>query len=157
MAGRFFTAAALVAAAFVSPAVAADNSTASTFSYSNTTDEVANTPATAEYGKDRSILVSLKISTDTEQQHFWKSHPSLTAALAHLHTATDQLGYPGDRAFVQSCHRKTPTANRSSDCPILADSHLGSAVMELPCHKASLGAQGLARTQIHTRILLTLA
>jgi hypothetical protein len=55
MAGRFFTVAALFAAAFVSPAVAANNLTASTFEYSNTTEEVSNTPATAEYGKDRSV------------------------------------------------------------------------------------------------------
>jgi hypothetical protein len=55
MAGRFFTAAALFAAVFASPAVDADNSTASTFSYSNTTEDVSNTPATAEYGTDRHV------------------------------------------------------------------------------------------------------
>jgi hypothetical protein len=50
MAGRFFTAAMLFAAAFASDNSAkSDNSTASTFSYS-AADEVANTPATDEYG-----------------------------------------------------------------------------------------------------------
>ena len=51
MAGRFFTAAMLFAAAFASDSSAtSDNSTASTFSYSAPADEVANTPATDEYG-----------------------------------------------------------------------------------------------------------
>jgi len=70
MAGRFFTAAALFAAAFASPAVNTDNSTASTFSYSTSTDEVANTPATAEYGKNQSINRSIvDIPADIKQQH----------------------------------------------------------------------------------------
>jgi hypothetical protein len=50
MAGRFFTAAALFAAAFASTVSDPDNSTASTFSYSSSTEEIANTPATDEYG-----------------------------------------------------------------------------------------------------------
>jgi len=53
MAGRFFTAAVLFAAAFASDNSASSdpgNSTASTFSYSAPADEVANTPATDEYG-----------------------------------------------------------------------------------------------------------
>jgi hypothetical protein len=49
MAGRFFTAAALFAAAFASSV--SDNSTASTFSYDSSTEVIANTPATDEYGK----------------------------------------------------------------------------------------------------------
>ena len=70
MAGRFFTAAALFAAAFVSPAIAADNSTASTFEYSDAIEEVSNTPATAEYGKDRSFTRLVGNSTDIQQQHY---------------------------------------------------------------------------------------
>lgn len=70
MAGRFFTAAALFAAAFVSPAIAADNSTASTFEYSDAIEEVSNTPATAEYGKDRSVTRLVETSTDINQQPF---------------------------------------------------------------------------------------
>ena len=72
MAGRFFTAAALVAAAFVSPALAlnnstsaVNNSTASTFSYSSSTEEVANTPATEEYGKHRFSLLSFACPANT--------------------------------------------------------------------------------------------
>jgi uncharacterized membrane protein YphA (DoxX/SURF4 family) len=70
MAGRFFRTAALFAAVFASPAIAADNSTASTFSYSNTTDDVANTPATAEYGRDRFVTRLAGTPTDIKQQHF---------------------------------------------------------------------------------------
>jgi hypothetical protein len=51
MAGRFFTAAALFAAAFAASASESDNSTASTFSYDSSIEEIANTPATDEYGK----------------------------------------------------------------------------------------------------------
>lgn len=43
MAGRFFTAAVLFAAAFALPAVETDNSTANTFTY-NSQEEVSNTP-----------------------------------------------------------------------------------------------------------------
>lgn len=43
MAGRFFTAAVLFAAAFAFPAVEKDNSTANTFTY-NSQEEVSNTP-----------------------------------------------------------------------------------------------------------------
>lgn len=51
MAGRFFTAATLFAAAFASSSVyATTNSTASNFTY-DATDEVSNTPATDTYGK----------------------------------------------------------------------------------------------------------
>jgi hypothetical protein len=53
MAGRFFTAAVLFAAAFASDnstASSSSNSTASTFSYDVPADEVANTPATDDYG-----------------------------------------------------------------------------------------------------------
>jgi hypothetical protein len=53
MAGRFFTAAVLFAAAFASnnsTASNSDNSTASTFSYDVPADEVANTPASDDYG-----------------------------------------------------------------------------------------------------------
>jgi hypothetical protein len=70
MAGRFFTAAAVFAAAFVSSAVAVDNSTASTFEYSDSIAEVSNTPATAEYGKDRPGPHLIENSTDIQQQHY---------------------------------------------------------------------------------------
>jgi hypothetical protein len=69
MAGRFFTAAAVFAAAFVSSAVAVDNSTASTFEYSDSI-AVSNTPATAEYGKDRPDPHLIENSTDIQQQHY---------------------------------------------------------------------------------------
>jgi hypothetical protein len=70
MAGRFFTAAMLFAAAFASDNSAkSDNSTASTFSYSAPADEVANTPATDEYGMQLPFALCVHSKMFDQWQH----------------------------------------------------------------------------------------
>jgi hypothetical protein len=70
MAGRFFTAAMLFAAAFASnSSTTSDNSTASTFSYSAPADEVANTPATDEYGMRPAFPSCVASTLFDQEQH----------------------------------------------------------------------------------------
>jgi hypothetical protein len=77
------------------------------------------------------------------------------AAHVRTHTAMDQLGCLGDPTSTQGCRSMIPTANLSSELPVHEDFLLGSVATALRCHRASLGVQGLARTQILTRTRLT--
>ena len=69
MAGRFFTAAVLFAAAFASDNSTSSNSTASTFTYDAPADEVANTPATDDYGTSLPFLLLIAPSCIRREQH----------------------------------------------------------------------------------------
>jgi hypothetical protein len=75
MAGRFFTAAMLFAAAFASDSsTTSDNSTASTFSYSAPADEVANTPASDEYGTQLAFTLCV---TNTQSNQGERSNDNI--------------------------------------------------------------------------------
>jgi hypothetical protein len=74
-------------------------------------------------------------------------------AHAHPHIAMDRRGYLGDLALTQGYHNKAPTVDPSLVHPVPRNILHLSVAMAPPCHKGSLGAQELARTQILTKIL----
>jgi hypothetical protein len=82
-------------------------------------------------------------------------HPqNRMVAHAHPHIAMVQRGYLGDLASTQGYHNKAQTVDPSLVHPVPRNILHSSVAMVRPCHKGSLGAQELARTQILTKIPL---
>jgi hypothetical protein len=86
MAGRFFTAAVLFAAAFASDnstASNSDNSTASTFSYDVPADEVANTPASDDYGTYSPFSLNMVCIVQSMRTKSLRNRPRLLTLRSH--------------------------------------------------------------------------